>query len=191
MYEQMGNGPDAEEKQRLEKIAQEEEEALQNYLAMHAEDFTKNSSSETGPEIAAFETLVASFEAVHSLEELHSIEDISPDLSELFLFAPILADPTRIEKDIQVYERHNPSYVTTYKEKIARLQAFVPSPEEKRIYEARIAARNDLNNVHKQFERIKNHSSFSAEQREVVIKKYKQLSNAVGIIRNNKVIHDL
>lgn len=195
MNEQMGNGPSLEEKQRLDKIAQDQadEELLQNYLATQPDalDPTKDLKEEAGPLIEDFETLLNSFEATYSLEDLRSIVDISPDLSELFLFTPILADLQRIENDIQTYERYNPSYIPIYKEKIAKLQALILIPEEKRKYELRMAARKDLNDISPVLLAIKNHTTVSAEQLEILTKKFKYLSNAVGTVRNNKVIHDL
>ncbi|MFA6586093.1 MAG: hypothetical protein WCS86_02945 [Candidatus Paceibacterota bacterium] len=181
--------------QEDEKLRKEKEEQalnddawLEEYNRLNPKPTTLR---EAGPEIAQFENMVISFESTHSLEELHSIVDISPDLSELFLFTPILADPLRIEKDIQTYEHHNPLYIPIYKEKIARLQALVLSREEKRMYEIRMAARRDLDAIMSVFQSIKNNTNVSLEQLEALTKKYKHLSNAVGIARNNKIDHNL
>ncbi|MFH1200983.1 MAG: hypothetical protein V1484_01490 [bacterium] len=189
MNETMNMGLSPEEiKKQQEK---EDAEWLADHFAMHPEQLVAPEKlREAGSEIVEFEARVASFEATHSLTELHSIIDISSDLDELFTFAPILADPERIEKDIKTFELHNPGYVPIYKEKIARLKAIILSPKDAKIYEIRMAARKDLIPITEMLDTLKKETDISLEQQKAVDEKYKRLTSAVGGIRNHKVDHD-
>jgi pimeloyl-ACP methyl ester carboxylesterase len=179
------------EKLEAKKEDNENAEQLAAHFAMHPEQLNSPADlGEAGPEIVEFESMVASFESTHSLAELHAIVDISSDLDELFTFAPILADPKRIEKDINDYELHNPAYVPTYKEKIARLKAIVLSPEDQRIYDMRMAARTDLIPIKEMLDTLKRETNISIEQQKAVDEKYKILTRAIGGIRKGKVDHD-
>jgi hypothetical protein len=162
-----------------------------DHFAMHPEQLVSPTTlRETGPEIAEFEAMVASFEVAHSLAELHLIVDVSSDLDELFTNAPDLADPQRIEDTIKAYERHSPKQVLIYKEKIARLRAVVLTPEDAKIYEMRMAAREALKPITEKLEALKKKKDISFEQLEKLKAEYRRLTRAIGGINNHKVDHD-
>ncbi len=192
MNEEMKSGPSPEEKQRLEKIAQEKEESewLQDYLSRQPQEEV-TTPEEAAELVARFEKLTLAFDAAHSLEALLSIEEISSDLAELYLNAPILDNPLRIIADIKTLEKHNPTHVPIYKAKIERLQSLVLNDEEKRIYNLRMAARKDYDYMNMILGFIKKCSSLPSDQVEALAKRSKTYSNAIGILRNNKIVHDL
>lgn len=173
-------GPSPEEKKKQQE--QEDAERLADHLARHPEPIISPANlEEDEPKIAELEAMIASFEATHSLAELHAIVDLSPDLATLFKHADDLADPQRIENDIEAYKKHNPGYVEIYKAKIAAARAIVLAPEDARRFEIRMAAKKDLVPIIAKLSTIRNKELEA---------KCKRLQRAVGSINNGKVNHE-
>jgi hypothetical protein len=77
MNEKLPTGPTLEEIEL--KIRQEEDERCEQFMKDHPELFAiPEVKRECGPEIAEFESLIASFESTFSLEALHQIVDLTP-----------------------------------------------------------------------------------------------------------------
>lgn len=121
-------------------------------------------------EITDLETLIEQFEASHSLAELNEIVNLSPELSSLFKHSYDLSK-----------EKHFKEIETV----LSQL-----SVKEAENYKKRLAAKEDLIPIHKVFNEIERETNISPEKYDELKAKYMMLSNAVGIINNNKVEHN-
>jgi hypothetical protein len=172
MAESIGNTPPKD----IEKNTQEEDDAerLAAYLIMHPDQPIPKIEDETND--AKFNRLVAEFENKYDLEELSAIEELSHDLMIMFQFADELSVPGHIERMLDTYRRHNPSYVSIYQAKIDSVRAIVLTSGDTRKFEIRTAAKKDLILIH----------DIGGRKEE-----YLRLSRAVGIISGNCVRHDI
>jgi phosphoglycerate-specific signal transduction histidine kinase len=126
------------------------------------------------------EELLATFEEVNSLAELNDITDVSPDLFSLFANADDLFDEEHREKSIKSFEKYNPSYLDTFKEKIAKLRQLVLSPEEQEKLEKRLKAKNDLKSIVALLNTLKKETNISPDVHKELEAKYFRLAEAVG-----------
>jgi len=79
--------PSSDEQQRLEAQEAEAEAEIQWFIVHNEKkrqqkEIAERELRESGPEIAEFEEMLASFETTHSLSELHLIIDLTPEEAE-------------------------------------------------------------------------------------------------------------
>ncbi|MDO8521294.1 MAG: hypothetical protein Q7S52_04215 [bacterium] len=151
---------------QLSPQEQVEEERYQQYLKDHPEPELLNKElAESGPQIAQFEKLIASFEATYSLAELHTIVDLTPELFALFWGDRDMSP----EQKASEINKLAPQDAEKYKTRTEAKEALIP------IVELRNLFRDD--------------PSVSSEQFAELEEKYMRLSRAIGVISNNKVDH--
>ena len=115
------------------------------------------------------EELFDQFEQKHSLEDLNAIQDVSPELSWLFLHTMDLTTHSKLEE----LER-----------KLAEL-----SPEEQEKYKLRESARNEVAQMKDTIKTIEQKKSLLPEDLAVLKARCKTYSMAFGILNNNKIDH--
>lgn len=179
-------GPSPEELKRLEEEKEGEEWCADFFLRHPEVKISPEDLRECGPEIAEFQTLVSEFESKHSLEELHSIVDLTPELDALFTYSNDMSD----EKIESTVKNFTPEYAIKYREKIAAIKNIVLSPEDAKIYKARIDAKNDLISIDKKINVLKEETDISTEKHKELKAEYARLSRAVENLKNNKVDHE-
>ena len=152
---------------------------------------SQGSLMEARPKIAEFETMIVAFEAEHPLAELNAIVDLSPDLAVMFAYADDLFDERKTGTSQQYFESKDPEYVKEYEKKIAVVKNIVLNPEDKRKFQIRIAAKAALIPIDVALKILEEHkTNILPEKLKELKAKYERLSEAVGVIRNNKVDHD-
>jgi hypothetical protein len=145
------------------------------------------------PEVGKVESLMAEFEAKHSLAELNAITELSPDLVLLFKYADELENPEKVEKVIKCYQLNNPGYIETYKAKIAAVREIVLTPEDARVFKIRREAKAEERVIMDMVEKIRKETNISKVELEELQAKRKLITNAVGYtntLNGNVVLHD-
>lgn len=190
MNENINMGLSPEEKKRQQE--KEDEEFLADYFARHPEVvIAPENRREAEPEIAEFKEMIATFEARHSLVELHNIVDLSPELNTVFEFAKVLSlTPEERIASLVLIALKEPEYAKKQMEKIAVAKAIVLTPEDKKMYEIRIAAKEDIILISTKLDVIEKETNISKDKHEELKAEYKRLSKAIGIINKNKVDHN-
>lgn len=163
--------PEELQKQSLEQQEREDDERWADYIKRHPVPvILKEDLREAGPEIAEFESMVSKFEAIHSLEKLNAIVDITPGLFDLFWHDRDLTQD-QIESTI-----HN------------------LAPEEVEKYKIIVAAKRDLAPIVAKLNTLQEKTNISADRYEELNEKYERLARAVGMINKtinpNKVDHE-
>ncbi|MFA7252654.1 MAG: hypothetical protein WC027_02250 [Candidatus Paceibacterota bacterium] len=173
---------------------QEQAELLAMHKARHPEQFVEPESlREAGPEIAQFEAMVAAFEIAHPLAEMEAITDISPNLATVFRHAKELSSDVLVTMAVADFEKYNPSYVDTYKQKIAEARAIVLTSDEQKIFNTRESARRDISPIVALLKKIKDETNISAEKYEELWRRRNAFELAIGSIKHltnpGKVVH--
>jgi hypothetical protein len=118
---------------------------------------------------------------------LNSIEGISPELAIVFEFArEISLTLEELYDSLRLITISEPIYAANQRRKIAEAKTIKLSAEDQVIYDKRIAAKKDLEDIVKKLDKLKGSKNYEKLKAE-----YSLLVKAVGSIpgRSNKVSH--
>jgi hypothetical protein len=176
--------PNPEETKRLQD---ERDAELEQYFADLEKSKVLVTLREAGPEIAEFETMIASFRLAHSLEFLNKIGDISPQLAIVFEFTKeISLTLEELDYSLRHVTLSEPKYAENQRRSIAAAKTIDLSLEDKVIYNKRTTAKKDLEDIIKKLNKLKGSQDYEKLKAE-----YSLFAKAVGSISrgSNKVSH--